>query len=385
MDDRELDQGRSITLFLKLLQVLVLPILTVILLLRGLIWTAQATPANLVPNPGFESPSPDSWQCEGASPPTCECIWSGSEFYSGEHSAQTYGDASWCNVQWRSASFTVEARSPYTCSGWIKTDDLSDRALLTLAFYSSTSQLDLVEEFACGEVAGSVDWTKVTTDTVDAPDGAQYARVHCKSSGQGTAWFDDIYVEPVPPSNGITSQVYLPWILRYFPPYPVCNGDFETGDFQGWSHGGELDQSVQSESVFEGNYAALLGSPSYPCRGQVPIGEAWMSQIFSVPFCPKPRVAFQYRIFTNDVFHWDTYDSFDVYINDLLVLRTGNVDWDQADCDLEPWTFGWQEFHYHLNGRGGQAIRLSLHNVSRGDHWYNTWTYVDQLVLTCDP
>jgi len=176
-------------------------------------------------------------------------------------------------------------------------------------------------------------------------------------------------------------KLYLPLILKNFDAF--CNGGFETGDFACWTHGGELDQSVQCDG---GNCVALLGSPDYLCRRGVPIGEAWMSQTFSVPSCPNPTLSFEYRILSNDKLTQDQWDSFDVYIDDALILRDGNTEWDQASCDRKAWDSGWiVDFSYGLSAYSGQNIELSFHNVSRADHYYNTWTYVDQVDVTCTP
>jgi len=179
-------------------------------------------------------------------------------------------------------------------------------------------------------------------------------------------------------------RLYLPLVAKCYCP-PFCNGDFETSNFTCWTHGGELDQSVQSEIAYEGDYAALLGNPNYPCKKGVLLGEAWIKQTFSVPSCPKPELSFKYRIFSNDRLSDDKWDSFDVYINDTLILRDGNTDWNQASCDREPWDSGWKDFSYDLSAYKGQCIQVSFHNVSRADHWYNTWTYVDPIEVACKP
>jgi len=366
--------------------------------------------------------------------------------------------------------------------------------------------LDPIEEFDCGEVTGAVDWTKVTTDSVDAPSGARCARIHCTLTGRGSAWFDDIYAgrigtptiaiaksdapDPVkpgrslvytvaysnigdgpatdcvitetydenvgfddaaPPPEGGSAQrvwrvdalqpgdsdfivitvtvnspltdvktltnwvemdcketvpaitatttevfrkpkVYLPLVLRNFRAF--CNGGFETGDFACWTHGGEMTQSVQSARVYQGACAALLGNPDYPCRPEdgwkIPVGEAWMCQTFSVPSCLKPELSFKYRIFSNDVLSDAKWDSFDVRVNGSLILRYGNDEWDEADCDRETWDSEWKDSsdphpgcNCDLSAHKGENAQVCFQNESRVDHYYNTWTYVDQVAVTC--
>lgn len=729
-----LEHNRIAARLSRVLPALLLPTLLLILLLCGLSRRTQAGPTgqtgpNLVSNPGFEERIPDSWQCEGASPPTCGCRWSGVVSHTGNHSAEIWGNESWCACQWRSDTFTVHAGALYVFSGWIKADNVMDRALLTLAFYTSTSpspSTPPITECHSSRVKGSSEWITVTSSCV-APDSAQSARIYCRLIGQGTAWFDDIYagrvmtpmlvvsksdtpdpVEPeqslvytiaysntgtgtatgvvitdvlpvsvrresasvtptklltatntlvwenlddldpgavgtitvttgvssplgggsiltnwvvigcsetvsatdiatttvytdrsvltvvpvhisktAPPGQGVCythmlyltgdepravsiaaassrgwltqtsptsiclqsgspgpitacvtvpagcetvsgtvdtltvtaslldipgetamardtttvdrvlpgipvvpryqsaynypeqhprsfgfvhritntgnytdgfeleiiddscpgkcpqeivrivptsltvgccqsftatvyitvtqqypecwarvriasrffpqtytdfldevrppARVYLPVALRNF--HTFCNGGFETGDFTCWTRGGELDQSVQSEIVHEGNYAALLGNADYPCRGGVPTGTARISQTLSVPSCPNPVLSFEYRIFSNDILILgdDRWDSFDVYINDTLILRDGDLESDEASCDREPWDSKWKDFSCNLSAYKGQNIEISFHNASRLDQYYNTWTYVDLVEVVCKP
>ena len=487
----------------KALLALLLPTLLIVFLLCGLGQGARARSArlagvNLVPNPGFETPSPASWQCEGSSLPTCGCPWS-SDFYTGAHSAEVWGTTNWCNVQWESYSFTANVDSRYVFSGWIKATNLSDEAFLTLAFYSPPCTGDPTAVFTSSIVTDSSSWTQVLGSGV-APQGAQCARIQCKFTGRGTAWFAEIYAgldeiptltvsksdapdpvkpgqnlvytitygnighvtatdvvitetydrdvsfrgaDPAPISGGdnrvwkvdalgpgvggsiaVTVQVtstavgvltncveigckqrdsvstcitttvpppsttvYLPLILKDF--RVLCNGGFETGDFACWAHGGELDQSVRCGTayVYEGNCAALLGNPDYPCGDGVPIGTAWISQTFSVPSCPKPVLSFRYRIYSNDKLKpsGDKWDSFDVYVNTTLILREGNRIWDMADCYRDPWDSTWVGVSYSLGAYKGQSIQVSFHNASREDRYYNTWTYVDQVDVACKP
>jgi len=503
MSNNRLHQDRTSVRVSKILLTLLPPMLLIAFLLCGLSRRSQADPTrwagvNLVCNPGFETPIPDSWQCEGASPPTCGGDWS-SEFYSGSHSARVWGTANWCTVQWKSCTFTVNADNRYVFSGWVKAANLSDKAFLTLAFYSPPCTGNPTAVFTSSIVTGSSTWTEVLGSGV-APQGAQCARIQCKFTGRGTTWFDGIYAgldeiptltvsksdapdpvksgqnlfymitygntgyvtatdvvitetydrnvsfrgaDPDPVSGGdnrvwkvdalgpgvggsiaVTVQVastavgvltncveigckqrdsvstcitttvtppsttvYLPLILKDF--RVLCNGGFETGDFACWAHGGELDQSVRCGTayVYEGNCAALLGNPNYPCGDGVPIGTAWVSQTFSVPSCPKPVLSFEYRIFSNDKLKLsgDKWDSFDVYINNTLILRDGNIQWLKANCYIDPWDSTWKPFSYSLSAYKGQNIRVSFHNANREDRYYNTWTYVDQVDVACEP
>jgi len=201
MNNNRLEQNHIVAQSSKVLLVLLLPTLLLALLLCGLGQSTQASPVRqasctLVPNPGFETPSPASWHNPGSSM-TCGHRWSGSESHEGDHSAEIYGNQSGCvgdQGQWWCDFFAVQAGSQYTLCGWIKANGLSCRALCALAFYSSTSEGDVIGVFSSTQVTCPSDWTKVTTSTIIAPNGAQYARVYCKLIGVGTVWFDEIDV-----------------------------------------------------------------------------------------------------------------------------------------------------------------------------------------------
>ena len=156
----------------------------------------------------------------------------------------------------------------------------------------------------------------------------------------------------------------------------VCNPSFETGDFTCWTHGGELDQSIE-------NGSALLGNPDYGCRGGVPLGSAWLKQTISIPSTGSPKLSFLYQVYTQDRrsstgLDPETYDSFDVYINDTLILRDGNTT-DNFGCDKPINDLGRKHFVLDLSQYKGQDVTVSFYNVSRYDNWYNTWTKVDDI------
>jgi uncharacterized repeat protein (TIGR01451 family) len=175
-------------------------------------------------------------------------------------------------------------------------------------------------------------------------------------------------------------NIYLPIVMRNACS-PLTNGDFET-TWTGWLHGGELNQSVTSTNPYSGTFSALLGDPTYNCRGDVPQGSAWMEQTFSVPDTVSPTLSFRYNIFTHDKNSKldDIYDRFDVKVNGTLVISDMNTT-DPYGCD-DLRDLGWQQATVELGDYAGTCITLRFENWNRYDGWYNTWTYVDDVQVT---
>ena len=175
------------------------------------------------------------------------------------------------------------------------------------------------------------------------------------------------------------SCVYLPVVLKNY--RPLCNGDFETCDFTCWTHGGELNQSVRSTMPHTGDCAALLGDPVYDSNGGVPVGSAWMCKSVSVPSTGSPTLSFWYHIYSYDVLTGTDgitiWDSFDVYTNDTLILRDGGRPPQGVLKDI-----GWKSKTYDLTAYRGEAIDLCFYNWNRTDGYQNTWTYVDDVMVT---
>ena len=154
MNSNEPERDSIAAQWLRAWLVLVLPTFLLGLLFFGLSQSTQAKPTkqqgeNLVLNPGFELPDPAFWYNSGSHQWKWEYFWSDSTFHGGSHSAGMLS-----NVEkrfegwWWSAPFVVEAGRQYSFSGWIRASELSGNALLTLAFYSSESLGDQIQEFS---------------------------------------------------------------------------------------------------------------------------------------------------------------------------------------------------------------------------------------------
>lgn len=216
---------------------------------------------------------------------------------------------------------------------------------------------------------------------------------------------EPVYVE-LPPAF----RVRLPTTVYDF--QVLQNGDFDLGvdafgkpaGWQAISGGTEgLSYSLISEnptrpmsdaSVPLGKYSMLLGNPNYPCSATgVPLGYAAVAQTISVPNVPdgtNVSLDFKYVIYTQDGgADSGNYDRFEVTIDDgsgpLMVFWDGRTD-EAVNCTK--WyrlpDAGWNEASIDLTQPvdfRGREITISFQNWSRYDHWFNTFTYLDEVRL----
>jgi uncharacterized repeat protein (TIGR01451 family) len=175
------------------------------------------------------------------------------------------------------------------------------------------------------------------------------------------------------------NKIYLPVLMKNYPP-PITIGDFEQG-WNGWTHGGELNQYITSTNAYSGTFSALLGDPEYKCKNGVPKGSAWMERTVFVPPAYS-ELSFRYNIFTHDKNSslGDEYDSFDVTINGSRFFRDANTTEPYKCKNLRD--LGWRSGTIDLNGYRGTYITIRFENWNRFDKWYNTWTYVDAVQIT---
>lgn len=173
----------------------------VLLLILGLVVIVSAQGENLLDNPGFETPAPASWESkDNGFPLLWSYSWSSSAAHTGGHSAgitiTVFAIA--YEGHWQSAPpVTITAGVPYTFSGWIRTEGVADRAFLTLVFLDQDGHEAMTRN--SNEVDGSTDWVQVRPSVpVIAPPDAVAARIQCRLSGSGRAWFDDLLLQPEP-------------------------------------------------------------------------------------------------------------------------------------------------------------------------------------------
>ncbi len=103
------------------------------------------------------------------------------------------GPSDWkdSTVRWTSIESPVAAGETYTLEAWIRTKQVAGRARLIISWLHNGSYLD---QAATEPVTGTQDWTAVSVRAT-APEKANGLRIFCElSSGNGTAWFDDLHL-----------------------------------------------------------------------------------------------------------------------------------------------------------------------------------------------
>lgn len=159
---------------------------------------------NLVANPSFEEGDgtgvPAGWVVGwyNLRDPAGRWEWDGA--FSREkrvsHSGRRSAKLMWTpeeGMEWRQRwpnAIAVEPGQCYRVSGWVKTQDATGESCLVLCLYRRNNAL--VAEHRSELLTGTSDWRRVSFD-VDIEDGAEKARIACRSDGnQGAVWFDDV-------------------------------------------------------------------------------------------------------------------------------------------------------------------------------------------------
>lgn len=146
----------------------------------------------------------------------------------------------------------------------------------------------------------------------------------------------------------------------------IVNGDFETGDFEGWQVEitGSFPQ-IQSDTVADGVYAAYLGDGA---EGMYPgNGAAAISQAISISEWGTPYLNFDYMVSGSDPD--PGFDGMTVYIGeDELALF-------YADSS------GWQNGQYSLSDYAGQEVALRIESWT-WDDMYEVYYFVDNVSLS---
>ena len=212
--------------------------------------------------------------------------------------------------------------------------------------------------------------------------------------------------------------LFLPTVMNDYRLF--ANGDFEHG-LNGWytgqgqfnGHGSGVSQGVTS---FEDDNRALLGNPDASNRS-IPVGYGYVAQTFTVD---KPHLQLQYRVVSYDIIKGTQryYDNFEVSVNHrpdqiadterdakgcastvlnptgtLMISETGLAfcggrSGTSSDTGTQ-WDSEWKTVTLDVSAFQEENITLYLSIWSREHNspfyddqgWYNTWVYVDDLIL----
>ena len=167
----------------------------------------------------------------------------------------------------------------------------------------------------------------------------------------------------------------------------IINGDFETGDWTGWTHAGNLSdgrnyQVVVGAQHHAGAWAGALGRWDSAYFGEnsalEPGGYEYFYQDFVVP-SNATRVSFWWFMETYDTANWDWFDS---YLMDTSgnILKTLVSHGGKPGLDYGPyWTPGaWQYVEADVTAFRGQKIRIYFDQRLDG-YGDQTRTYFDDI------
>jgi lysophospholipase L1-like esterase len=151
---------------------------------------APADPANLAPDPDFESPPAGSYYTAGAA----AFSWATDTARSAGHSLKIVStQPAGTLTRWLSQTSTIAATpgTTYRLSAWLKTSAVgAGAARLAATFYNGGY---LPSATSTTTLSGTTDWTLVSM-IVTAPAGATNLRVEFRLHGPGTLWVDDAAV-----------------------------------------------------------------------------------------------------------------------------------------------------------------------------------------------
>lgn len=154
-------------------------------------------------------------------------------------------------------------------------------------------------------------------------------------------------------------------------PVKTIIGDFETGDFTGWTVFStqsfpQIIQNSQDFVVHSGDYAAYMGQGSFYPDAEVSI----YKEIIIPADAVNPILTFYYLVDGTDPS--PNKDWMKVYINDVEIFKAC------GDGSSEP---GWEEFQYDLSSYVGTTIELKI-TSGASDDYYKVHYYIDDITTT---
>lgn len=152
----------------------------------------------------------------------------------------------------------------------------------------------------------------------------------------------------------------------------VVNGNFESGNLNGWTTGGALAPSISSVQKHGGSFSALLGANAAP----EPNGDSFLSQDITLPASfTSATLTFWYWPASQDNINFDWQEAQIQNTSGNTLAQVLKV------CQN---TQAWTQVTYDLTPYKGQTIRLyfNAHGDGFGDL---TSMYVDDVSLTITP
>ncbi len=166
--------------------------------------SAQVGPLS---NPGFEDTldaMPSMWKVFVAPQPGATGELDTEHAYEGRNSVQLHIPTPYAVEpanNWSQPLPIAEAGISVRVRGYIKTHDATEAAIWLQCFKRDPwLVLKQVSSSIDAPVYGTMDWTPVEFETL-IPRGTDYAMIRCVLKGHGTAWFDNVTVEPTKKSG----------------------------------------------------------------------------------------------------------------------------------------------------------------------------------------
>ncbi len=160
-----------------------------------------AGPGNLLRNSRFDfrtgsDNAPVGWTAQGGE--RANCFVDTNVTHNGAAAlrveANVTGDRLW-NMVHRPVT-GIRANTPYTVSGWVKTEGLREGSLAYISLNCFSAQAKrLAVNDSPEKVSGTTDWKRIVFTVPELPKGTQTARFSVCLYGFGKAWFTELQVE----------------------------------------------------------------------------------------------------------------------------------------------------------------------------------------------
>jgi hypothetical protein len=173
----------------------------------------------------------------------------------------------------------------------------------------------------------------------------------------------------------------------------VINGNFETGDFTGWTTLGTYtivtagtDPQVPIQQVYEGQYAARIGDTTQECPGN-PVWQSTILQTVIIPAPPLSILSFWYAVGAEGSHAEAQASGFVLTVTAGLTLvhQTRNRAY-TSPSTAPGWTwigsnayYPWTLVEVDLSAYAGQqlTINFTVHDCTQSGH--AAWGYLDDI------